>query len=156
MAALRTVSLLLTTAEKAHSRKLVVASPATNISVDGCQSSGTTCSCYLLPGYSHTCCEDLLRGATGCCRRVLQEIYVVPEVGLEPTRGCPHRILSPPCSRTGGDREGHEETKPRFYQNWAPLKGQGRTGRDTGLWYRCGMQEERHPLLRRPLAAISA
>src|SRR5215212_6242412 len=26
---------------------------------------------------------------------VSQEIYMVPEVEVEPTRGCPHRILSP-------------------------------------------------------------
>jgi hypothetical protein len=41
---------------------------------------------------------------------------VMPEVGLEPTQGCPHRILSPPCSGTGADTEGHKETKRRFYR----------------------------------------
>src|SRR5215217_8104602 len=56
-------------AEKAHSRKLVVASPATNLPVDGGLSSGTTCSYCLLPGYSHTCCEDLWQSVTGCCSR---------------------------------------------------------------------------------------
>ena len=34
------------------------------------QSSVTLYSCCLLPPYRHTCCEDLLRGATGCCSRV--------------------------------------------------------------------------------------
>jgi len=55
---------------KAHSRKLAVASPATNIPFYSAQSSVAPVSCSLLPGYSHTCCEDLLRGATGCCSRV--------------------------------------------------------------------------------------
>src|SRR4028119_2320242 len=36
-------------AEKAHSRKLVVASPATNIPFYSAQSSVTPCSCHLLP-----------------------------------------------------------------------------------------------------------
>src|SRR5215204_3801325 len=40
------------------------------------QSSVTPCSCCLLPGYSHTCCEDLLRGATGCCSRVAGELVL--------------------------------------------------------------------------------
>jgi hypothetical protein len=35
----------------------------------------------------------------------------VPEVGLEPTRGYPHRILSPFCPGTGTDKEGNGETK---------------------------------------------
>src|SRR5215203_5154442 len=60
-------------AEKAHSRKLVVASPTTNIPFYSAQSTVTPCSCYLLAGYSRTCYEDLLRGATGCCRRVAGE-----------------------------------------------------------------------------------
>src|SRR5215213_3413120 len=54
------------------------------------------------------------------------------------TRTCDLLIRSWTRSRTGGDRKGHGGTKPRFYQNRALLKGQGRTGRDTGLWYRCG------------------
>jgi hypothetical protein len=58
------------------SRLLVVASPATSIPVDGVLSSATTCSCYLLPRYRHTCCEDLLRGATGCCRPVAGELVL--------------------------------------------------------------------------------
>src|SRR5215217_2487574 len=64
------------TVSKAHSRKLVVARPATNILVDGVLSSGTTCSCYILPGYRHTCCEDLLRVATGCCSWVAEELVL--------------------------------------------------------------------------------
>src|SRR5215203_4268633 len=64
------------TAEKAHSRKLVVSSPATNIPFYSAQSSVTPCSCCLLPGYRHTCCEDLLRGATGCCSRVAGEFVL--------------------------------------------------------------------------------
>src|SRR5215218_8988877 len=56
--------------ERAHSRKPTVASPATNIPFYSTQSSVAPVSCSLLPGYSHTCCEDLLRGATGCCSRV--------------------------------------------------------------------------------------
>src|SRR5215208_5825795 len=63
--------------------------------------------------------------------------------GLEPAT---FSVRSQTHSRTGGDREGHRETKPRFYRNRALLKGQGRTGRDTGLWYRCGMKGERHSL----------
>src|SRR5215208_8098598 len=55
--------------------------------------------------------------------------------GLEPAT---FSVRSQTHSRTGGDREGHGETKPRFYRNRALLKGQGGTGRDTGLWYRCG------------------
>jgi hypothetical protein len=51
----------------------------------------------------------------------------VPEVGLEPTRDCPHRILSPPCSRTEADTEGHREIKQHFYQVLAHLEGQGET-----------------------------
>src|SRR5215212_10158731 len=43
---------------------------ATNIPFYSTQSSVAPVSCSLLPGYSHTCCEDLLRGATGCCSRV--------------------------------------------------------------------------------------
>src|SRR5215212_7051324 len=57
-------------AEKDNSRKLVVARSATNIPFHSGQSSVTPGSCCLLPGYSHTCCEDLLRGATGCCSPV--------------------------------------------------------------------------------------
>jgi hypothetical protein len=56
------------------------------------------------------------------------------------TRTCDLLIRTQTRSRTGGDREGHEETKPRFYRQLSILKGQGRTGRDTGLWYRCGME----------------
>src|ERR671913_225225 len=54
------------------------------------------------------------------------------------TRTCDLLIRSQTRSRTGGDREGHGETKPRFYRQLSVLKGQGRTGRDTGLWYCCG------------------
>src|SRR5215207_634662 len=62
------------------------------------------------------------------------------------TRTCDLLIRSQTRSRTGGDREGHGETKPRFYRRLSVLKGQGRTGRDTGLWYRCGTKGERHSL----------
>src|SRR5215218_11088594 len=55
--------------------------------------------------------------------------------GLEPAT---FSVRSQTRSRTGSDREGHGETKPRFYRNRALLEGQGRTGRDTGLWYHCG------------------
>src|SRR5215212_10838652 len=37
-----------------------------------------------------------------------------------------------------GGTVGDRETKPRFYRKLTLLKGQGGTGRDTGLWYRCG------------------
>src|SRR5829696_2747760 len=53
------------------------------------------------------------------------------------TRTCDLLIRSQTRSRTGGDREGHRETKPRFYRQLSAAKG---TGRDTGLWYRCGMK----------------
>jgi hypothetical protein len=56
------------------------------------------------------------------------------------TRTCDLLIRSQTRTKTGGDREGREETKQRFYRNWALLEGQGRTGRDTGLWYRCGTE----------------
>src|SRR5215217_1216565 len=62
--------------EGSHSRKLVVASPATNITFYSAQSCVTLGSCCLLPGYSHTCCKDLLRGATGCCSRVAGELVL--------------------------------------------------------------------------------
>jgi hypothetical protein len=62
----------------------------------------------------------------------------VPEMGLEPTRDCSHRILSPPCSRTEADTEGHREIKQHFYQVLAHLEGQGGTGRDTRLRSDCG------------------
>jgi hypothetical protein len=63
-------------AEKTHSRKLIVASPATNIPFYSNQRIVTPYSSCLLPGYSHTCCEDLLRGATGCCSRVARELVL--------------------------------------------------------------------------------
>src|SRR5215204_7038515 len=64
-----------------------------------------------------------------------KEGFTWRSAGLEPAT---FSVRSQTHSRTGGDREGHRETKPRFYRNRALLKGQGRTGRDTGLWYRCG------------------
>src|SRR5215204_3248650 len=70
-----------------------------------------------------------------------KEGFTWRSAGLEPAT---FSVRSQTHSRTGGDREGHRETKPRFYRNRALLKGQGRTGRDTGLWYRCGMKGERH------------
>ena len=55
------------------------------------------------------------------------------------TRTCDLLIRSQTRSRTGGDREGHGETKPRFYQ---VLGAVGETGRDrerhgvvVPLWY---------------------
>src|SRR5215208_6295971 len=63
--------------EGLHSRKLVVASPATNIPFYSAQTSVIPYSCCLLPGCSHTCCEGLLRGATGCCSRVAGELSCV-------------------------------------------------------------------------------
>src|SRR5215218_11458390 len=63
-------------AEKAHSRKLVVAIPATNIPFYSAQSSVTPYFCCLLAGYRHTCCKDLLRGAIGCCSRVARELVL--------------------------------------------------------------------------------
>jgi hypothetical protein len=51
----------------------------------------------------------------------------MPEVGLEPTRGCPHRVLSPPCSRTDTDTQVQGRTKPRFVGNLGLLEGQGET-----------------------------
>src|SRR5215217_3215435 len=56
--------------EGSHSRKLGAVGLASNIPFYGAQSSVTPCSCCLLPGHSYICCEDLLRGATGCCRPV--------------------------------------------------------------------------------------
>jgi hypothetical protein len=61
--------------------------------------------------------------------------------GLEPAT---FSVRSQTHLRTGGHREGHGKTKPRFYQVLALLEGQRRTGRDTGLWYRCGTKGERH------------
>src|SRR5215204_6866191 len=61
--------------------------------------------------------------------------------GLEPAT---FSVRSQTRSKTEGDREGHRETKPCFYQKSRSLKGQGGTRRDTGLWYRCGMKGERH------------
>src|SRR5215212_12234220 len=49
---------------------------ATNIPFYSAQSSVAPVSCCLLAGYSHTCCEDLLRGATGCCSRVATELVL--------------------------------------------------------------------------------
>src|SRR5215212_5867352 len=72
----RRVGFIYRESEKGHSRKLVVAIPATNISFYGAQRSGTSGSCCVLPGHSHTCCEDLLRGATGCCSRVAGELVL--------------------------------------------------------------------------------
>src|SRR5215216_7721356 len=63
-------------AEKAHSRRLVVASPGHQHTVYSAQSSVNPCSCSLVLGYSHTCCEDLLRGATGYCSRVAGELVL--------------------------------------------------------------------------------
>src|SRR5215218_10182185 len=40
------------------------------------QSRVTLGSCCLLPGHSHTCCEDLLQRATGCCSRVARELLL--------------------------------------------------------------------------------
>src|SRR5215203_6764022 len=54
--------------------------PATRIPADGGLSSGTTCFCCLLPGYSHTCCEGLLRGATAGCSRVAGELVLYSSV----------------------------------------------------------------------------
>src|SRR5215213_6708454 len=53
--------------EGSHSRKLVVASPATNVPFYSAQSSVTPGSCCLLTGYRHTCGENMLGGVTGCC-----------------------------------------------------------------------------------------
>jgi hypothetical protein len=84
---------------------------------------------YLLlpiaPGYStRTICFCAFAG-----------LSLVRSAGLEPAT---FSVRSQTHSRTGGDRERHGETKPRFYQNWALLEGQGRTERDMGSWYRCG------------------
>src|SRR5215203_3405765 len=54
------------------------------------------------------------------------------------TRTCGLLIRSQTHSRTGGDREGHRETKQRFYQGVALLEGQGGTGKDTQLRSDCG------------------
>src|SRR5215212_7559278 len=59
-------------------------------------------------------------------------ISVARSAGLEPAT---FSVRSQARSRTGGDREGQGETKPRFYQQLSILRG---TGRDMGLWYRCG------------------
>src|SRR5215217_5480048 len=53
------------------------------------------------------------------------------------TRTCDLLIRSQTRSRIRSDREGHRETKQRFYWGFIILEG---TGRDTGLWYRCGMK----------------
>ena len=70
--------------------------------------------------------RTFLRFASICAAR---------SAGLEPAT---FSVRSQTHSWTGGDREGHGETKPRFYRQLNALKGQGGTGRDTGLWYRCG------------------
>src|ERR687885_39962 len=49
------------------------------------------------------------------------------------TRTCDLLIRSQTRSSSGGDTEGHRETKPRLYRQSSTDKG---TGRDTGLWYR--------------------
>src|SRR5215218_8527384 len=40
------------------------------------QSRVTLGSCCLLPGHSHTCCEDLLRRATDCCSPVAGQLVL--------------------------------------------------------------------------------
>jgi hypothetical protein len=47
-------------------------------------------------------------------------------------------IRSQTRSSTGGVAEGHRETKQRLYRQSGTSKRTG-TGRDMGLWYRCGM-----------------
>src|SRR5829696_3099027 len=70
-----------------------------------------------------------------------KEGFTWRSAGLEPAT---FSVRSQTRSKTEGDREGHRETKPCFYQKSRSLKGQGGTRRDTGLWYRCGMKGERH------------
>ena len=55
--------------------------------------------------------------------------------GLEPAT---FSVRSHSPSQTGRYSGGQGETKPRFYRKLTLLKGQGGTGRDTGLWYRYG------------------
>src|SRR5215212_9723557 len=56
--------------------------------------------------------------------------------GLEPAT---FSVRSQTHSRTGGDREGHRETKPRFYRQFSTSKGTGtdreRHGVVVPLWY---------------------
>src|SRR5215213_5621163 len=58
---------------------------------------------------------------------------------LDRTRTCGLLILSLRRSRTGTDREGHGETKPRFYPQLSTSKGTGtdreRHGVVVPLWY---------------------
>src|SRR5215207_6879072 len=62
------------------------------------------------------------------------------------TRTCGLLIRSHSRSETGTEIEGQGETKQRFYRQLSASKGTGWSERDTGLWYRCGM-EGRWPIV---------
>ena len=62
----------------------------------------------------------------------LQGIHVVPEVGLEPTRSCDHRILSPARLPIPPLRRG----EPRHYTNVrSSLDNGGQYARGSAPWY---------------------
>src|SRR5215203_2943976 len=46
------------------------------------QSRVTLGSCCLLPGHSHTCCENSLRGATACCSPVARDLVLCSHARL--------------------------------------------------------------------------
>ena len=50
---------------------------------------------YKPGGFS--CCGRICPRSSRGCRKVYFSVQMVPPVGLEPTRGFPHRILSPAC-----------------------------------------------------------
>src|SRR5215208_2295595 len=80
--------------------------PATRIPADGGLSSGTTCFCCLLPGYSHTCCEGLLRGATAGCSRVAGELVLCSQE----RRCAPQTTQDYRSSHAGAQCFGHHTT----------------------------------------------
>src|SRR5215217_4224985 len=86
--------------EKAHSRKFVVARPATNTPVNSVQSFATPCSYCLLLGHSHICREDLLRGATGCYRPVAGELVLCSPARAAQTNALHRTISTRDCLKT--------------------------------------------------------
>jgi len=57
---------------------------------------------------------------------VLQDFYILLEVGFEPTLPGGNRILSPLLSQTGTDTEEQGETKLRFCRGLGVSGGTGR------------------------------
>ena len=76
------------------------------------------------------------------------------------TRTCDLLISSHTCSRTGGDREGQGETKPRFYKVLGAVVGTGRDRERHGvvvpLWYERGQTPYLSKTLRKAICATLA